>query len=145
MKKVYLGADHAGYKAKEAIQKFLARKGIRTVDFGAHSEESVDYPDYAIKVAKAVVKDKGSLGVLICGTGIGMSIAANKIKKIRAAHVTSTKEARMAKEHNDANVLCFGSRINSDSEIKKMINAFLKEKPSKVKRHMKRVAKLDRL
>ncbi len=143
--KFYLGADHAGYETKEEIQKYLQRTGNESVDLGTHSNDSVDYPDYAVKVARKVAKDKGSFGVLVCGTGIGMSIAANKIKGIRAAHVTSVNEAKLAREHNDANVLCVGARINSPTEIKKMIKAFLAEKPSKVKRHKARVEKLNKL
>ena len=141
----YIGADHAGYGAKEALQKFLARKGVETIDLGTHSIDPTDYPDYAEKVARKVVRDRGSFGLLICGSGIGMSIAANKVKGIRAANPASTKAARLAREHNDANVICLGGRTNSIQRSKKILTAFLGARPSHAKRHLKRTEKIAKI
>ena len=143
--KFYLGSDHAGYKTKEALQKYLVKKGIETIDLGAHDEGRVDYPDFAEKVAKMVAKDKDSFGLLVCGTGIGMSIAANKVKGIRAANPFNTKTAALAREHNNANVICLSGRMYKDSDAKKILGAFLKAKPSKLVRHVKRIKKISKL
>src|SRR3989344_4731021 len=136
--KFYIGADHAGYKTKEELRKYLQKKGVKTIDIGTHGEESVDYPDFAEKVAKKVASDRGSFGLLVCGTGIGMSIAANKIKGIRAANPFDAYTARVTREHNNANVICLGGRTYTPSRAKKILEAFLKAKPSKEKRHSAR-------
>ncbi len=116
--KIAIGADHRGYKLKEELKDYMKEKGIEFVDFGTDSEESVDYPDHAIPVGEAVAKGECDLGVLICYTGIGMSIAANKVKGIRAAHVVAPVYAKMARLHNDANVLCLpGGFITKDAAI----------------------------
>lgn len=107
---IIIGADHAGFQRKEEIKQWLQENKYATLDAGTDSEESCDYPDIAKKVAELVSKDETKKGILICGTGIGMSIVANKVKGIRAAHVTSEYEAQMAKQHNDANILCLGAR-----------------------------------
>ena len=143
--KFYIGSDHAGFKTKESLQKFLEKKGIQTLDLGTHDEESVDYPDYAEKVAKKVAKDKGSFGLLICGTGIGMSIAANKVKGIRAANPFDTKTATLARAHNNANIICLSGREYKAEFAKKILNAFLNAKPSKLARHKNRVKKIAKL
>ncbi len=142
---MYIGSDHAGYETKEALQKYLAKKGIETVDLGTHDAERVDYPDIAEKVSKKVAKDRGSYGLLVCGTGIGMSISANKIKGIRAANPFDNYTAKMAREHNDANVICIGGRTYNSSKAKKILGTFLKAKPSTATRHKKRVQKISKL
>ncbi|MGH9601510.1 MAG: ribose 5-phosphate isomerase B, partial [Terriglobales bacterium] len=113
--KVSIGADHAGFELKEKIRKLLGDQGIEVVDEGTHSADSVDYPDYARKVAESVARKQAQRGILVCGSGIGMAMAANKVHGIRAAHVTSEQEARMSREHNDANVLTLGARFLDDS------------------------------
>lgn len=109
--KIAIGSDHGGYNLKEAIKKHLSEKGIQFYDIGTHSTESCDYPDYAIKTAQAVASGEYDRGILICGTGIGVCIAANKVKGIRAALCADTFSARMSREHNDANILCMGERV----------------------------------
>jgi ribose 5-phosphate isomerase B len=109
--KIAIGADHAGFAAKEEIKNVIKALGHSFIDVGTTSDSSVDYPDYAEKVARAVVSGEAERGVLICGTGIGMSIAANKVHGIRAALCNDLYTARMSREHNDANVLAMGGRI----------------------------------
>lgn len=116
--KVCIGSDHRGYKLKEELKDYMKEKGIEFVDLGTDSEESVDYPDYAISVAEKVANGECEFGVLICYTGVGMSIAANKVKGVRAAHVVAPIYAKMARLHNDANVLCLpGGFITKDKAI----------------------------
>jgi len=141
--KVYLGSDHAGFEAKEELKKMLAKKKVEFEDLGTYGRESCDYPDYALKVAGKVAKNKGSLGLLVCGTGTGTSITANKVKGIRSAQATNEYMARMAREHNDANVLSMGARINSKKEILKMAGIFLTTQFSNEARHMRRVKKMN--
>lgn len=109
--KYYIGTDHAGFALKDYVKSLLEAKGHEVSDLGPFSDERVDYPDYAKAVATAVAKDRGSMGVLICGSGIGMSISANKVNGIRAAEVFDGYTARMARAHNDANIVCFGERV----------------------------------
>ena len=124
--KIVLGADHGGYELKEKIKQHLVKKeGIEVVDFGTNSTESVDYPKYGHLVAKSIV-DKGvNFGILVCGTGIGISIAANKIKGIRAANCTNTTMAKLARQHNDANILALGARIVGDVLALDIVDEFL--------------------
>lgn len=143
--KIYIGSDHAGFKTKEALKNFLITKKLKTVDVGAFKGENVDYPDYAEKVGRKVAKDKGSLGILICGTGIGMSIAANKVKGIRAANPFNEETAKLAKEHNDANIICIAGRTYKAGKAKKIISAFLKAKSPKEARHKKRIKKISKI
>jgi ribose 5-phosphate isomerase B len=142
MNKVIIASDHGGYELKEFLQRKLVKKGFTLIDLGTHSIESVDYPDYAKKLSKKVLKEKIP-GILICGTGIGMSISANRFKGIRAALCWNTKTAKLAREHNNANVLCLGGRILKKSDAIRITNVFLKEKPLKEKRHEKRIKKID--
>ncbi len=123
--KIAIGSDHAGFKLKEEIKKFLEEKGIEVKDFGTHSEERVDYPDYAIPLAESVAKGEEDFGILICGTGIGMSIAANKVKGIRASLVSDVYSAHSAREHNNANILCMGGRVLGVELAKEITNAWL--------------------
>jgi ribose 5-phosphate isomerase B len=108
---IALGADHAGWELKEALKAWLIESGHQTLDFGTHSPESVDYPDYALQVAEAVASGKAERGLLVCGTGIGMAMTANKVPGIRAALCSDPFTARMSREHNDANILTLGGRL----------------------------------
>jgi ribose 5-phosphate isomerase B len=108
---VALGADHAGFELKEALKAWLIDEGYQVLDYGTHSTDSVDYPDYAAQVARAVADQKVERGVLVCGTGIGMSIAANKVPGVRAALCSDLFAARISREHNDANVLALAGRL----------------------------------
>jgi ribose 5-phosphate isomerase B len=123
--KIALGADHAGYELKNQIKAYLAAKGMDTVDLGTNSGESVDYPDYAQAVAERVSQEQADLGILVCGSGIGMAISANKISGIRAANVSSEYEAQMCREHNNANVLALGARILSAEQAKVIVDKWL--------------------
>jgi ribose 5-phosphate isomerase B len=123
--KIALGADHAGYELKNQIKAYLAAKGIDTADLGTNSGESVDYPDYAQAVAERVSQEQADLGILVCGSGIGMAISANKISGIRAANVSSEYEAQMCREHNNANVLALGARILSAEQAKAIVDKWL--------------------
>lgn len=109
--KIAIGSDHGGVHLKKSIREYLEKKGYEVEDFGTMTEDSVDYPDYAKKVAEVVASGKIDKGILICGTGIGISIAANKVKGIRAALCGDVFSARMSREHNDANILCMGERV----------------------------------
>ena len=122
---VALGADHAGYQLKETIKKYLEEIGVSYIDFGCDSEESVHYPKYADMVCRAIQNKKCRCGVLCCGTGIGMSMAANKHHGIRAACCADAYSARMTRMHNDANVLCMGGRVIGDGVALDMVQEFL--------------------
>lgn len=139
--KVALGSDHAGFKLKEKIKKILKVKRIEFKDFGCFSQESCDYPDLAKPVAQAVARGGFERGILICGAGIGMSIAANKTDGIRAALCLTSRMARLAREHNDANILCLGARITSGKVAFKILNIFLRTN-FLGGRHQRRVEKL---
>ena len=122
---VALGSDHAGYPLKEHIRKYLIEKGIQIVDMGCFSTDSVHYPEYGEKVARAVASGRADLGVIVCGTGIGISIAANKVSGIRAALCTDSYRARMARLHNDANILALGARVVGAGVAEDIVDAFL--------------------
>lgn len=139
-----IGADHGGYRLKSYIEDYLDNKNVNYTDFGVNSEESADYPDIAKVVCDSVLNGNCELGILICGTGIGMSIAANKINGIRAAHVTDTFSAKMAREHNNANVLCIGERITGVEVAREIVEAFLNAGFTGG-RHERRVGKITEL
>ena len=122
--RIAIGSDHRGVGLKKAIMKLLDEKGHAYEDFGAYTEESVDYPDIAIKVAKRVAKGDFEFGILICGTGIGMCITANKVKGIRAALCHDIKSARRARQHNNANILCLADEEKQE-QLNEIIDAFL--------------------
>lgn len=122
---ISIGSDHAGFDMKEIIKKDLEFRGIGYKDLGTYNKESVDYPLFAESVSKSVASGESERGILICGTGIGVSIAANKIKSIRAALCSSESDAEMARKHNNANVLCLGGRMHSDTNTLKIVNTFL--------------------
>ncbi len=142
--KIALGADHGGYDLKNKIQKHLEERGFTVVNFGVDGPESVNYPDYAHPVCEAVVSGACTLGILVCGTGIGMSIAANKHKGIRAACCSDTYSARMTRKHNDANVLCLGGRVVGDCLAMDMVDIFV-DTAFEGGRHATRVAMLNAL
>ena len=123
--KIIVGCDHGGYALKGKMMEHLAAKGIEVEDYGTDCDKPVDYPDYAEKVAKAVAAGKAPLGILICGTGIGMSIAANKVDGIRAALCDNCYSAQKAKEHNDANIICLGARVLGPGLAEQIVDTFL--------------------
>ena len=139
--KIAIGSDHGGFKLKEVIKEYLIKKGYEVSDLGCYSEESVDYPDYAERVAKAVANGEYDLGVLMCGTGIGISIAANKVKGIRAALCHDGLTARLAKQHNNANIICMGGRTTGIETAKDIIDNFL-ESEFEGGRHLRRINKI---
>lgn len=138
---IYLGSDHGGFELKEALKAYLADEAHLVIDQGTYSLESVDYPDYAKAVGEAVLADEGSLGIVICGTGIGISIAANKLKGIRAALCSEEFSARMARRHNNANVLALGGRTTGVELAKSIVDAFLSAE-FEGDRHARRVEKI---
>ncbi|MDQ3979881.1 MAG: ribose 5-phosphate isomerase B [Actinomycetota bacterium] len=125
MTRIAIGSDHAGYQLKEQLAEHLREQGHEVEDLGTHSEESVDYPDFGAAVARAVVGGKADYGVCVCGTGIGIGIAANKVKGARAAVVHDTTSARMARQHNNANVVCVGARLTGPQAASDAVDAFL--------------------
>jgi ribose 5-phosphate isomerase B len=139
--KIALGADHAGFELKEKIKRYLLDKGLAVDDHGTNSAQSVDYPDYAFFVAEQVAAGKATYGILVCGSGIGMSIAANKVHGIRAAHVTSEIEAQLSREQNNANVLAIGRRVLDENSAQKIIDRWLSTAFSGG-RHQERVDKI---
>ncbi|MDD5286151.1 MAG: ribose 5-phosphate isomerase B [Desulfuromonadaceae bacterium] len=122
---IVIGSDHGGLNLKTALNSYLTRRGLEVTDAGTNSDASVDYPDFGQKVAEMVISGKAGLGVLICGTGIGMSIVANKIPGIRAALVTDVFMARMAREHNNANILVLGGRVLDEQKACDLVGAWL--------------------
>ena len=141
MRRCYLATDHAGFALKAFVKDILSELDIETIDLGPINSDRVDYPDYAKKCALKVTKDKESFGILICGTGIGISIAANKIAGIRAALCHDHYTAQMARAHNDANILCFGERVVGKGVVEEMIKTFVTT-PFEGGRHAKRVEKI---
>ncbi len=141
--KCYIANDHAGVRIKSSIMTHLMNKQCcEIIDLGTNSSESVDYTDYAHLLCEKVLQDKGSFGILICGTGIGMSITANKHKGIRAALCHDAYTAKMAKAHNNANVLCIGERVVGIGVIESIIEAWIKE-PFLAGRHKQRIDKIE--
>ncbi|MBU0672815.1 MAG: ribose 5-phosphate isomerase B [Candidatus Margulisbacteria bacterium] len=142
--KIAIGADHGGYKLKEIITAYLKRKKFEFKDFGTYSEESVDYPDYAYPVAEAVARGEYDRGILICGSGVGVCITANKVKGIRAVLVHDTYTAKQSREHGDANVLCLAGRRLSKAQATKIVAVWLKTEFSGDERHLRRIRKIER-
>lgn len=139
--KIYLATDHAGVKLADMVKDFLLKRGIEVESF-LPQEAKVDYPDYAQKLCKSVLNDKGSRGILICGTGIGMSISANRFKGIRAALCTDAYMAKMTRMHNDANVLCLGERLSGFGVVESILEAFL-DTEFEGDRHLSRIQKIE--
>lgn len=143
--RVAIGADHAGYPLKEVLKESLGASGYKVEDFGTFSPDSVDYPDIARQVGEVVAAGKYDFGILICGTGIGMSIVANKLPGIRAAACSDTYSARMARAHNNANVLCMGGRVVGDGLALDIARVFLESSFEFGSRHEMRVNKINLL
>lgn len=139
--KIALGADHGGYQLKEAIGKYLKENNYEVKDFGTYSNESCDYADYSLKVAEAVAAKEYDFGILICGTGIGISIAANKVPGIRAALCSDTFSAHATREHNDANILALGQRVVGEGLALDIVKTFLNSK-FEGDRHVRRIEKI---
>ncbi len=138
---ISVGSDHAGFAYKEAIKALLLAHGHVVLDVGTDSEESVDYPDFGIAAARLVASGVADYGIIVCGTGIGISIAANKVDGIRAANATSVEMARLARAHNNANMLAVGSRISSLTDVLNMVSTFLTTE-FEGGRHERRVRKI---
>ncbi len=141
---IALGADHAGFELKEALKGWLIDQGFQVLDLGTHGAESVDYPDYAVQVAQAVTDGKVERGVLVCGTGIGMAMTANKVPGVRAALCSDLYTARMSREHNDANVLTLGGRLMGPEMAIDILKLWL-ETEFAGGRHSRRVGKIAEL
>lgn len=142
-KTLYIGSDHAGFALKEELKKFLTDEGVKFLDLGSFSTESVDYPDIAREVCEKVVDDVGSFGILLCGTGVGMSMAANRREGIRAAFCLNEYLARMGRMHNNANVLCLGGRVIGPELAKSILRVFLETPFSDEPKHERRLAKIE--
>lgn len=140
--RIALGSDHAGFAMKESLRSHLTEGGHEVVDLGTHSSESCDYPDIAHALSTRVREGGAELGILVCGTGVGMSIAANKNAGVRAVVCSEPLSARMSREHNDANVLCVGARVVGEGTAIEMVEAFLGAK-FEGGRHARRVAKIE--
>ncbi len=140
---IALGCDHGGYELKQEIIAWLDKQGLAYKDYGCYSTESVDYPEYAHVVAHAVADGTCERGILICGTGIGISIAANKVKGIRAALCTDCFMAEATRQHNDANILALGGRVIGPGLALKIVETFLNTPFSGDERHMRRIAKIE--
>lgn len=142
--RIYLGADHAGFETKNLIADHLTKKGIEVVDCGAHTYDAQDdYPAYCIEAARRTVADEGSLGIVLGGSGNGEQIAANKVKGVRSALVWSKETARLAREHNDANVISIGARMHSLEEATGFVETFLDTPYSGEERHSRRIRMLS--
>jgi len=140
--RIAIGSDHGGFEAKGEIIKLLEAEGCEVQDFGTYTAESCDYPDIAHKVGKAVAAGEYELGILICGTGIGVSIAANKVPGVRAALCSDTYSARMARAHNNANILCLGGRVLGMGLMEDIVRTFLHGE-FEGGRHARRVDKIE--
>ncbi len=143
--KIAIGSDHAGFPLKEFIRRYLENRGHQVVDMGTYNTERVDYPDYAEKVAHAVVSGECDRGFLACGTGLGMSIAANKVPGCYAARVTDCYSARMAAEHNGANVVCTGGRVVGTDVAAMLVETYLAAGVDHAPRHQRRREKVENL
>ncbi len=141
MKKIFISSDHAGFGLKENIKKHLKNKKLNFKDLGPFNDDSVDYPDYAHKLAKKVKVSKNNVGILVCGSGTGMNIAANKHKNIRAAQCFNTKSTKLSRLHNDANIITLGSRLISKKNALKFVSIFLNTNFDGG-RHLKRIKKI---
>ena len=141
MKKIFISSDHAGFKLKEAIKTYLSKKKLSFQDMGPYRDNRVDYPDFAHKVARKVKVNKKNVGILVCGSGMGMNIAANRHKNIRAAQCFNLKSTKLSRLHNDANIITLGSRLLTKKNALSCIGVFLKTK-FEGGRHSKRIRKI---
>lgn len=142
--KIGIGSDHGGYELKEELKKYMLEKGIDVIDYGTNDLTSVDYPDYGKIVAEAVVNKEVERGVVICGTGIGISIAANKVKGIRCALCSDTYSARMSMEHNNANMIALGGRVLGVDLAKEILSVYLNS-TFQGGRHLRRIEKISEI
>jgi len=140
---IAVGSDHAGYGLKQAVMAHLKERGEEFKDYGTYSEASCDYPDFAEAVSQAIIKGEADKGILICGTGIGISIAANRHKEIRAALCGDCFSAEATRQHNDANILAMGARVVADGLALKIVDTFLDTPFSNGANHVRRIAKLS--
>ena len=141
MKKIFIASDHAGFSLKNDILKFFKNKKFKLIDLGPANSDSVDYPIYAHKLSKNVSKNSRNFGILICGSGLGMNMAANKHKKIRAAQCFNVKSAKLSRLHNDANIITLGSRLLSKKKVFQILNTFLRTR-FEGGRHLRRIKKI---
>jgi ribose 5-phosphate isomerase B len=139
--RIALGADHAGVGLKDALKPFLDTRGVTIIDVGTHGGDSVDYPDFAGLVSRAVTSGDADFGVLVCGSGIGMAIAANKLPGVRAAVATEVESARLSRSHNNANILALGARLTSEAQAQEILTVFL-DTPYEGGRHQRRLDKI---
>lgn len=140
--KIAIANDHNGISIKTMLKKYLEELGYEVLDFGSNTSESVDYPNYAFKVGKSVASKESDLGILICGTGIGMSIACNKVKGVRCAKVSNLEESILSRQHNNANVIALSSHL-SESDLKEITKAFIETNFSSEERHIRRNNLID--
>ena len=140
-KKISLASDHAGFALKEIIKKKLIKNKVKVLDFGPYNKDKVDYPDYAKKVARNISSKKTNMGILVCGSGTGMAMSANKFRKIRAAVCYNSVSTRLSRTHNNANILALGSRLTKKKEAIKLVNIFLSTK-FEGGRHLRRTKKI---
>jgi ribose 5-phosphate isomerase B len=141
LKKIFISSDHAGFKLKEEIKSHLSKKNISFKDMGPFNDDRVDYPDYAHKVARKVKTNKSNVGILVCGSGMGMNIAANRHKNIRAAQCFNLKSTKLSRLHNDANIITLGARLLNKKLALNCVNTFLNTK-FEGGRHSKRIKKI---
>ena len=142
MKPIALAADHAGFELKEKIAGYLETKGFEVMDLGAHDQEPVDYPDFARAIGKALQQQKADRGILICGSGVGACVAANKMSNVRAGLCHDTYSAHQGVEHDDINVLCLGARVIGEELARELVMAFLSARFTGEERHVRRLAKI---
>ncbi len=140
--KIAIASDHAGFQAKALLVEYLNNLGYETLDFGTDSDKSCDYPDFAVKCAHAVVNGEARFGILICGTGIGMAICANKVKGVRCANCSDAFSTEMTRAHNDANMLALGARVITTDKMKELIKIFLDTPFSNQENHLRRISKI---
>ena len=140
-KKICIASDHAGFKLKNQILDFLIRRNVSVIDLGPYKDNSVDYPDFAKKISRRVISKKSDIGILVCGSGTGMAISANKIKGIRAAVCYNSRSTRLSRQHNNANIISMGSRLISKKDAFKFVSIFLETK-FEGGRHLRRVNKI---
>jgi RpiB/LacA/LacB family sugar-phosphate isomerase len=143
--RIAIGSDHAGYELKDHLSSWLAESGHAVYDLGTHSNEPVDYPDYSASVARAVLDGRAERGVVICGSGAGAAIAANKLNGIRAAVAHDTYTAHQMVEHDDVNVLCLGSRVIGQALAEDLVRTFIEAKFTREDRHVRRLGKISSL
>ncbi|NQZ29487.1 MAG: ribose 5-phosphate isomerase B [Mycoplasmatales bacterium] len=141
--KILMASDHAGFKLKKIVEKHLLENGHEVIDLGCNSPERANYASFGLKMGKEISKGKAPFGVLVCGSGIGISIAANRFKGVRAARVFDLEDAKLTRQHNDANVIALGERMIKEEQAIKMVDAFLAE-PFEGGRHQERVETLDK-